>query len=148
MDGLQEWRDRCARAMGWFWAHSEDSESWFGPFTSKDAAIEAAKQDELVQDNFFCVVAQGEPTDPSQAIDAEHIFETWGDANPELSPLEDSWQGFWGASKEQMDELTRLLRDVFKLWAGSHRMPEWHTIGELGFETVRFDDAALKVLEG
>lgn len=112
----------------YFWATSEDSEYWAGNFDSIEAAIAdaVASEDEEVGDYIY--IGVGEPTDPAEAISADHIFENWADMNPECAPMEESWQGFWGLSGGEMDELTTILRQAFYKFAESHKLRVWHTV--------------------
>lgn len=100
----------------WFYAYSEDAETWMGRCDTRDDAIAQGKAE--YDDDFWITEADSAKVsfdifDTDRILEdyEEANIECWGEDGPDISP-----------SKDQRRELEALLSAAFKGWAERHNL--------------------------
>lgn len=111
--------------MPWFWAYSEDQESYTGPFPTRQAAIDNALERTEAHE---IVIGQGEPLDPSCWIDSAASMENDAENNPERCPFNESWSDKWGLTQSDFNDLDETLKSAMRGWVKARNLGGYYSV--------------------
>jgi len=126
----------------WFWATSEDSESYDGPYDSKEDAIAEARGtlDGDSGDHFY--VGIGVPVDAGDVM-ADCFNLDWSLENVAEAAYDSDQAGEWIEDwfpATVPDEAEAEFKEFIKGWARKHFPVRYYVVGSAGLEEVLLDD--------
>jgi hypothetical protein len=105
----------------WWWGEGEYPEEYNGPFDSREEAIADARDNDVHIDTGF-TICEADKEAP-RYIDGYRFLEEWGDLNSDLAnPSGEHFGSDVCPSKEQLDELTDMLKQAFTAWMDRHKL--------------------------
>lgn len=109
-------------SVGWFFAAWEDSESWDGPYATREAAIVAGRDAYDEEDGFYICEAFNAPLDLNDYARWHDFFDSAEEAVIESDRINTEFEEgpFFNVTPEQQKDLEAHLRQTVRLWQEKH----------------------------
>ncbi len=114
--------DLREKSAGWWYAAHEDDEMWQGPHPTREAAIQAARDEAPAWDSFWICQAFTQPLDLANYAGVDCILERAEEAISESERINYEFEEgpFFEVTPEQEKDLEGHLRHAIYLWQAKH----------------------------